>query len=81
MEDDTERRAPPDVPHVNEIRATDQVPRADHFRVMRCDDRSHAHIVLFDEQERPIADFTVNEINVEHLTRECERVFAAPGLQ
>ena len=81
MEDDTEHKAPPDVPHVDEIRAADKVPSADHFRVMRCDDRSHAHIVLFDEQERPIAHFTVNETNVEYLTRECERVFAGPGLQ
>jgi hypothetical protein len=78
-DDDTERRDPA-IPFVTDYVSHD-IPMADSFRVMRCSDTSHAHIVLFNEHDEPIAQFTVGPINVENITRACEGIFALPRLQ
>jgi hypothetical protein len=64
-----------DVPHVSELDVT-SLPTAHHFKIMRCDDRSHAHVVLFYEDNTPFAQLTLGRVQCDALDRECDKVFA-----
>ncbi len=68
-----------EIPFVGDYVGAD-VPRADRFGVMRCPNNSHAHVVLFADNE-PIAQFTVSLDGLEVIVAGCEAVFTAPSMQ
>ena len=78
--DEPPGRKIPDVPFVDKYIGT-RLPKADTFRVLRCPNTAHAHIVLFDAHDVPFAQFTVGPDNVEHIVATCESVFAMPRKQ
>jgi hypothetical protein len=70
----------PDIPSVIDYVSND-VPIADSFQVMRCSDPSHAHIVLLDVDDNPIAQFTVLPHHVETIVIACNGIFSLPRRQ
>jgi phosphatidylserine decarboxylase len=52
----------------------DPIQQASHFRIYKCSSCPNAHIVLFDENDNPFAQFVVGPINVKRIIQDCERV-------
>jgi hypothetical protein len=52
----------------------DPIPQASYFRVYKCPTCPNAHIVLFDENDDPFAQFVVGQVNVKRIVEDCERV-------
>ncbi len=52
----------------------DAIPQARYFRVYKCPTCPNAHIVLFDENDNPFAQFVVGEVNVKRIVDDCGRV-------
>ena len=62
------------IPHTDELRGP--IPSATYFRVYRCNDCTHVHVVLFDADDVAFAQFTIGRHNLDRLTGDGERVFA-----
>lgn len=61
------------IPHTDELRGP--IPSATYFRIHRCNDRSHVHVVLFDADDVAFAQFTIGRQNLDRLTIDAEAVF------
>lgn len=63
-----------DVPHLDTLHITAPLLTADHVAVMRCNDRSHVHLVLFDANDVPIAQCTAGHPLIEMINCESKKV-------
>ena len=65
--------------HAHDLRELQEelVPSASWFRVYYCHDRTHAHIVLFGNDDRPFAQFTINQVNLDSINAATAEVLEA----
>ena len=56
-------------------RAGHEMELAHHFQIFMCPACPNAHIVLFDEDDIPIAQMTVGSGQLEVITEGCKEVF------
>jgi hypothetical protein len=57
------------------------LPTALSCSVMHCADRSHAHLVLFDDGGAPMAQLIVGRDLLDLIISESEDLFASPRVQ
>jgi predicted nucleic acid-binding Zn ribbon protein len=57
----------------------DPIAQASYFRVYKCPTCPNAHIVLFDNNDTPFAQFAVNHANVMRIIKDTGLIFIASG--
>lgn len=64
----------PDIPHIRELDSY-EFPQARSFRVHYCHSCPNAHVVLFDDQDEPIAQFVIGKLNLQRLITDANVIF------
>jgi hypothetical protein len=63
----------------NIIRLRELLPRADSFRIYRCGACQHAHVILVDKNEMPIAEMVIDASNLLTLIVDTAKVLEGGG--
>lgn len=53
----------------------DYIPQARYFRLYRCPSCPNAHIVLFNEEDEPFAQFVIGPPNLQMIIVDANRIY------